>query len=247
MTGTINEIKTRKSIRVYEDRDIEPEKKAAIIDAAIEAPTAGNMTLYTIIDVTDENLKKRLSVTCDNQPFIAEAKAVLIFCADYRRWYNTFEDFCDNVRKPGEGDFLLSVSDTLIAAQNAVVAAESLGIGSCYIGDIIENYEIHKELLKLPKYVAPVCMLCFGYPTEGQKKRTKPKRFNASDIVFENSYDMEKSDNMAKMISERNGLYEEELSDWIKKFCDRKWNSDFSREMTRSAAEMIRDFCSESK
>lgn len=243
MNNTINEIKSRKSIRVYENRGIEDDKKAAIIDAALQAPTAGNMTLYTIIDVTDGELKKRLSVTCDDQPFIATAPMVLVFCADYRRWFNVFEKNCKSVRAPGEGDLLLSVSDALIAAQNSVVAAESMGIGSCYIGDIIENYEIHKELFSLPEYVAPVCMVCFGYPTENQKNRKKPPRFKAEDIVFENTYNEEKSNNMEQMIKERNGLSDDEFPGWIEKFCTRKWNSDFSVEMTRSAQEIIRDWC----
>ncbi len=58
--------------------------------------------------------------------------------------------------------FLLAFSDTLIAAQNAVVAAESMGIESCYIGDIIEQYEIDRDLLNLPQYTAPVGMLVMG-------------------------------------------------------------------------------------
>ena len=56
--------------------------------------------------------------------------------------------------KPEEGDLFLASSDALIAAQNAVIAAESFGIGSCYIGDITEQYEVHKEMLNLPQYVS---------------------------------------------------------------------------------------------
>ncbi len=67
-------------------------------------------------------------------------------------------------RPPGGGDLLLACSDALIAAQNAVIAAESLGIGSCYIGDVLENGEIHAELLGLPDHTLPIAMLCFGRP-----------------------------------------------------------------------------------
>ena len=58
----------------------------------------------------------------------------------------------------------LACCDALIAAQTAVIAAESLGIGTCYIGDIMENYEEHEELFGLPKYVFPIRLICFGYP-----------------------------------------------------------------------------------
>ncbi len=74
------------------------------------------------------------------------------------------------MRKPEEGDLFLACCDALIAAQTAVIAAESLGLGSCYIGDIMENYEVHRDLFKLPKYVFPICLVCFGYPTRQQMR-----------------------------------------------------------------------------
>ena len=70
MNNTIEELFARKSVRVFADKLIEPEKKQLIIDAAIQAPTAGNMTLYSIIDVQSQELKDKLAKTCDNQPFI---------------------------------------------------------------------------------------------------------------------------------------------------------------------------------
>ena len=165
MNEIIRSLYDRKSVRVFEDRPIEEEVKQAILASAIQAPTAGNMALYTILDITDPEIKDKLAVSCDNQPFIATAPMVLVFCADYRRWYDVFCKYVPKVRKPDMGDLFLAEADTLIAAQNAVVAAHSFGLGSCYIGDITENYEYHKELLNLPKYVVPAAMLCIGYPT----------------------------------------------------------------------------------
>ncbi|MBE7057017.1 MAG: nitroreductase [Ruminococcaceae bacterium] len=244
MNETIRLINSRRSVRVYEDRDILPEEKQAILNAALQAPTAGNMTLYTILDITDQGIKDRLSVTCDNQPFISEAKMVLIFCADYKRWLDVFNANYENVRKPGTGDLFLAQADALIAAQNAVIAAESFGIGSCYIGDITENYEIHKELLNLPEYVVPAAMLCFGYPTEQQKNRNKPERIDVEYVVHENGYDSGRiSDQENVFKAQSRGLKGEDFSDWVKRFCERKWNSDFSVEMSRSCEKMIKDWC----
>ena len=239
MNTIIQSLKDRKSVRAYEERSIEPEKKDAIIDAALQAPSAGNMTLYTIIDVTDQHIKDCLAESCDHQPFIAKAPMVLIFCADYKRWYDVFLTAVDGVRKPDVGDMFLAQADAIIAAQNAVTAAESLGIGSCYIGDITEQFEYHKELLNLPEYVVPACMLCFGYPTKQQTEREKPPRFKASDIVHENGYDMKKAADMAEMLKIRGDMGDDEFSLWLQKFCKRKWNSDFSVEMSRSCAAMI--------
>ena len=90
MNQIIETLLNRKSIRAYEKRPIEPQVKAQILQATLRAPTAGNMMLYSIIDVTDQSIKDKLAVTCDNQPFIARAPMAWIFLADYQRWYDYF-------------------------------------------------------------------------------------------------------------------------------------------------------------
>ena len=75
---TICLLQNRKSMRVFEKREIPETVKREILSASVRAASAGNMALYTIIDVTDAELKRKLSVTCDNQPFIADAPLVLI-------------------------------------------------------------------------------------------------------------------------------------------------------------------------
>ena len=137
MNATIDLMNARCSTRAY-DRSAPPTEteKAAILHATLRAPTAGNLVLYSIIEIADQDLKERLAVTCDDQPFIARAPWVLVFVADYQKWIDIFRisevDALPGVehrRAPGHGDLLLACSDALIAAQNAVIAAESLGIG----------------------------------------------------------------------------------------------------------------------
>ena len=241
MNSVIQSLFDRKSIRVFTDREITPEEKDLVLRSAVQAPTAGNQQLYTIIDVTDQAVKDILVKTCDNQPFIASAKMVLIFCADCKKWYDAFRFAGCEPRQPQVGDLALAISDATIAAQNAVVAAESLGIGSCYIGDIMENCEQHRELLKLPKYVFPCCMLVFGYPTEQQQERKKPLRSPMDSIVHENHYHEMDAAELEAMLDIRvapGNTYE----NWITAFCKRKYNSDFSREMSRSVSEYLKDF-----
>ena len=174
--STIDELMNRKSVRAFTGEPIPAEHKELILAAATQAPSAGCQQLYTIIDVTDQAIKDQLVDTCDHQPFIAKADLVLIFLADLRKWYEGYRDVDAQPREPGEGDLLLAVTDAAIAAQNAVTAAWSLGIGSCYIGDVMENCEEQRRLLGLPAYVFPAAMVVFGYPTEQQKERPKPKR-----------------------------------------------------------------------
>lgn len=240
MNQTIRELLERKSVRAFEDREISKECKDAILLAAVNAPTAGNQQLYTIIDAVDPALKARLADTCDHQPFIAEGKLVLVFCADCLKWYDAFISAGCQPRKPGEGDLLLAVSDALIAAQNAVVAAHALGIGSCYIGDIMENAEIHRKTLALPDYVFPAAMLVFGYPTQKQLERKKPERVELQYVVHENAYQRLDDRQLRDMFSPRCG--EKSYEDWMQAFCNRKYNSDFSREMTRSVREYLKQY-----
>ena len=188
MNEVLKQLYARKSVRAFTEQEISPEDRQAILTAAAMAPTAGNQQLYTIIDVTDEQLKAELAKSCDDQPFIAKAKLVLIFCADCRKWYETFQGAGCEPRLPGTGDLMLAVSDANIAAQNAVTAAWSLGIGSCYIGDVMENCETQRRLLHLPKYVFPAAMVVFGYPTAQQLEREKPERVEMRHIVHENAY-----------------------------------------------------------
>ena len=236
----IKELLERKSVRVYTDQPISEEDKKVILQAAMEAPTAGNQQLYTILDITDQELKEKLSETCDHQPFIAKGKMVLIFCADCQKWYDAYLEGACQPRKPGVGDLMLAVTDAVIAAQNAVTAAESLGIGSCYIGDVMEQCEVHRELLNLPEYVFPAAMLVFGYPTQQQKERKKPERCQLKDIVHENRYEKKTEDGLKEMFQKN--YKDRDFESWIQAFCNRKYNSDFSREMSRSVGEYLKKF-----
>lgn len=240
MNEVIRQLHARKSVRVFTDREISLKDKQTILAAAAQAPTAGNQQMYTILDITDQKLKDRLAESCDHQPFIATAKMVLIFCADYQKWYDTFLHAGCTPRKPAVGDLMLAVTDAVIAAQNAVVAAQSLGIGSCYIGDIMENCELHRKMLNLPEYVFPAAMLVFGYPTEQQQNREKPERVAMDHIVHENGYRRMDPQELEAMFSPRSGA--KGFTGWMLAFCQRKYNSDFSREMSRSVAEYLRSF-----
>lgn len=239
-------MRNRKSVRAYADKPVDRATINTLVAAALEAPSAGNMCLWSVLNITDPAIKERLSVTCDNQPFIATAPAVLVFCVDYERWYQQFcrnaEQVGETTRKPGAGDFLLAFEDTMIAAQSAVLAAESLGLGSCYIGDILENYETHQELLKLPQYVIPVSLICFGYPTEQQKSRKKPARFTVDEVMCENTYSPTFPAEFKDALARRQNKTDETFEPWLTKFRTRKWDSEFSREMTRSCEAILKSW-----
>ena len=236
----LRQLIARKSVRAFTDREITEETVRAILTAASNAPTAGNQQLYTILRITDPALKKALSESCDHQPFIAEAPLVLVFCADCKKWFDAYRAVGCEARRPGAGDLLLAVDDALIAAQNAVTAAWSLGVGSCFIGDIMENMETQRRLLRLPDFVFPAAMLVFGYPTEQQQNRHKPPRVVPEFLVQENTYAPLSDDALRQMLLKN--CTEDRYADWLRAFHARKYDSDFAREMTRSVAAFLRQF-----
>jgi len=237
MNEVMRQLRARVSVRAWSGAPIPPDARRAILEAACQAPSAGNMQLYTILDITDPAIKQKLAESCDHQPFIAEADMVLVFLADYQKWVDAFDEAGIAHRRPGAGDLMLAVSDACIAAQNAVTAAWSLGVGSCYIGDVSEHCAYHRALLGLPAYAFPAAMAVFGMPAEGQLERKKPARFPLEDIVMRDVYARKDGRALRAMFAERTQAlgYEE----WMRRHCARKYDCDFSREMTRSVEEYL--------
>lgn len=253
--NSLDILNNRKSVRDYLDKEISCEIKEKILDATLRAPTAGAMMMYSIIEVESQELKEKLVKTCDNQPMIGKASWVLLFLADFQRWMDYLkasgvEEYNkkNNISSysPKEGDLMLAINDALIAAQTAVIAAEIEGLGSCYIGDIMENFEIHKEMFNLPKYTFPITMICFGYPTEQQKNRKLTKRYPKDMIFFKNKYKHITKERFESMEKERfegeNPVFLEGCTNEALHMYKRKITSSFMKEMNRSVREAIKSW-----
>lgn len=148
----IDVILSRRSIRKYERKDIPQDILNKILEAGRQAPSARNIQPWHFIVITDEKIKEKLSQGRYNW-FIREAPVTIVGCADLnssRKW---------------------AVIDTTIALQNMVIAAWALGIGSCWIGDFVED-EV-KELLNIPSDWKVVALISFGYPAEHPPRREK--------------------------------------------------------------------------
>jgi len=253
MNKTLETIYNRRSVRAFDRQPLKQQTIDQIIDAAIRSPTAGNMMLYSILQITDPELKKKLVTTCDHQPFIAKAPLVLLFLADYQRWFDYFlasdvQPFCDRhkrvMRSPAEGDLMLACCDALIAAQTSVIAAEALGVGSCYIGDIMENFEQHQEMFCLPKYTFPVTMLCYGYPTEHAASRKLTSRISRKYIVQQNRYIRQDRSTLNRIFADkRPETFTGDAVNTGQHYYLKKFAADYSIEMTRSVRQMIQSWC----
>jgi FMN reductase (NADPH)/FMN reductase [NAD(P)H] len=230
----------RRSVREYTGEPVPADLRGRLLDAALRAPTAGNMMLYSIIEVEDRELKERLAVTCDNQPFIARAPWVLVFLADYQRTMDCFASAGaapGSAVAPAEADLLLACCDALIAAQTLVVAAEAHGLGSCYIGDVMENWEVHRDLLALPRWTFPVTMLCLGWPTPAAASRRQPPRFARRIVVQADRYRSVTGPDIEEMFGAAASGRPAALE--LRDLFARKFDSAYAREMRRSVAAML--------
>lgn len=162
----IDILKGRKSIRRYSSRPVSDSLVRELIEIAERASTTGNMQLYSVIITRTQEGKERLAPCHFNQPMITGAPVVLTFCADYNR----FSKWCEERKaEPGYDNFhsfLTAMIDTLLFAQNFCVAAESKGLGICYLGTTTYTADKLVDILKLPKLVMPITTVTVGYPDE---------------------------------------------------------------------------------
>jgi len=150
-----------------------------VLEAGIHAPTAGNLQPYSIIKIEDTKAKRALAEMCE-QRSIGKAPVLLLFCIDLHRnerWANL--EVAPFTATSSFRHFWVSIQDTVICAQNICTAADSMGLGSVYIGTVIDKPAEIQAMFKLPKGVFPVVLLCIGYPT----KRLKPRNKLSSDVV----------------------------------------------------------------
>ena len=165
MNETLQTLYNHVSIREYQGRPVEEDVLMQVLKAACSGSTMGNMQLFSIIVTQDEEMKRKLAPFHFNQPMATAAPLMLTFCADFRR----FNRFCEFRQAETDAysnlqSYQWAVTDALIAAQNACVAAESLGLGFCWLGTITYNVDKFVEALELPRHVIPVACVTMGYP-----------------------------------------------------------------------------------
>jgi len=182
---TLRLLNERASLRNFSDREIEPELIELLMQTACNAPSGGNNQPLSIIRIQDQAVREKLGEMCW-QPFIGKAKLNLLFCMDLHR-NEVLADFGEAPYTAGHAfrHFWISFQDTLIAAQNVCTAADALGLGSCYIGTIMEYFDKCVEMFDLPKLVMPVVLVVVGYPASQPAIR---KKFSPRVIVHDEKY-----------------------------------------------------------
>ena len=161
-------ISRRHSIREYaEDRDVPHDLVDRILDAAIQAPSAGNRQSWHFIVVRNKRLKSALAQAAFGQMFVAEAPVVIAVCAVPER---------SGARYGNRGAELYTLQDTAAATEHILLAATALGLGSCWVGAFDEPSAA--KALELPEELRPVALVPIGYP-----RRTSSRSTGRHDIA----------------------------------------------------------------
>lgn len=214
---------SHRSVRKYDSKPLDAGTLGTLVAAAQSAATSSNLQCWSVISVSDANIRAELMEIAGDQKHVAQCPLFLVWLCDLAR-----NDRLGQVRgidlealKLTES-FLVGVVDAALAAQNAVVAAESLGLSTVYIGALRNDAKRVAELLKLPPGVVAVFGLCVGYAaTESEVKPRLPQ----SAVLFENHYGVEQEqsihdayDQTLSEFSARNGMGQ--LS-WSQRVIDR--------------------------
>jgi nitroreductase len=185
MTRISDILLDRRTIRKYSPEPLDDKLLTELLVMGCRASTTGNMQVYSIVITRDEQNKKDLAPFHFNQKMITEAPVALTFCADFNR----FNKWC-LLRKaePGYDNFLSFMTgaiDALLVAQTVCIAAESKGLGICYLGTTTYTANKIIDLLKLPKGVVPVTTVTLGWPAE---KPEQVDRLPLEAIIHKESY-----------------------------------------------------------
>jgi nitroreductase len=159
-------IKNRRSVRTYQNKPVEKEKLALVLEAARLAPSANNRQEWRFVVVSDQETRKKLAKAAADQTFVGEAPIVMAACADTN----------NHIMKCGQPCYPIDVA---IAVDHITLAAWEQGLGTCWIGAFDEN--MVRQILGIPAAIRVVELLTLGYPADSPKQK---KRLALDQIAF---------------------------------------------------------------
>ena len=201
MNPVIRQIRTHRSIRRYKPDPVPEELLQTVLQAGIQTSSSGNMQTYSIIVTRDRALREALYEPHMEQNMVLDAPVLLTFCADFHRmrhWLRLSEapDNFDNFMS-----FMIAAIDATLVSQNVALAAESLGLGICYMGSTLANCDQIGRILQLPPNVVPVVGFSLGYPDEDPDLRD---RLPFDGLVHQETYQDYSDARIEEIYNERN-------------------------------------------
>ncbi|AJY76127.1 oxygen-insensitive NADPH nitroreductase [Paenibacillus beijingensis] len=181
---TIEALLHHRSIRRYKNEPVTRSQLELILRCAQQASSSSHMQTYSVISVTEPDKRRAIAAWAGGQRHVEQAPVFLVWCADLHRFDQAVAG-AGGQFEPSLEYFLVATVDVSLAAQNAVIAAESMGLGAVYIGGIRNEMKKVAGLLELPELVYPVFGLCIGVPDEQPDLRP---RLPQEAVFHENRY-----------------------------------------------------------
>ena len=178
-------INTRRSIRRYQDKDVDNTLLTRLIKEAERTQTMGNLQLYSVVVTRSEELKAKLAPAHFNQPMVTGAPVVLTFCADYRRTTLWAEQRQATPGYDNPLSFVNAMTDALLFCQTSCNLAEEEGLGCCFLGTTVYQPQSIIDTLQLPELVFPVATITLGWPDENPPLSD---RLPVSTIIHEETF-----------------------------------------------------------
>lgn len=178
-------INTRRSIRRYQDKDVDNTLLTRLIKEAERTQTMGNLQLYRVVVTRSKELKAKLAPAHFNQPMVTGAPVVLTFCADYRRTTLWAEQRQATPGYDNPLSFVNAMTDALLFCQTFCNLAEEEGLGCCFLGTTVYQPQSIIDTLQLPELVFPVATITLGWPDENPPLSD---RLPVSTIIHEETF-----------------------------------------------------------
>ncbi|NEW07775.1 oxygen-insensitive NADPH nitroreductase [Paenibacillus sp. SYP-B3998] len=223
MNEIISLLQNHRSIRKFTKEAVSSEQLSAILTAAQAASTSSNIQAYSVIGITDVEVRKQLAALAGNQGYVNECPLFLVWCADLHRFEQAVQLHGNTPVTGNAENFIIATVDAALAAQNAAIAAESLGLGVVYIGGLRNNPSEVSQLLELPQLVYPVFGMCIGTPD--QEPLLRP-RLPQEAVYHENRY----TDKPSAI-----NVYDETIRTYMKERTGGKVDTTWSKEMAGKA------------
>ncbi len=236
MNPTIELLKSHRSIRKFQNRRIPRDLFEELIRAGQCAATSNHVQAYTIVHVVNPDTRLRLAELAGGQAHVAEASDFLVFCADMKRATEAAERAGAEVIRGMTEQLLVASIDTALMAQNVAIAAESEGLGLCYVGGIRNNPQAVADLLRLPDHVYPVFGMSLGYPD--QDPEVKP-RLPLAAILKQDTYDDRQDEALVAEFDHTMHRYYQQRTGGTK---DTNWSEQLKPLFTTKLRPHMRDF-----
>lgn len=239
MNPTIELLRSHRSIRRFKKTKVDDELVGMIVETAQCAATSNHVQAYTVIQVNDKKVRQEIAELSGPQAWVEQAPVFLVFCADLTRLETACSMHASKMARGFAEQFVVATVDVALLAQNAMITAESLGLGGVYIGGIRNDPRKMCDLLHIPENAFPIFGMCLGYPDHTPP--LKP-RLPTETILKTDRYDRKNEDGFLNAYDRITNAYYQTRDSNLK---DQTWTGQIADFMSQKIRPHMKSFLQE--